>query len=65
MSVSVCCVWVVVVIVCVSVCVSVSRCVWSERNESECLCSDEHKYQDPKDGELCLRRAKSGKTLVE
>ena len=35
-SVSVCCVWVVVV-VCVCLCVRVSRCVWSKRNESECL----------------------------
>ena len=66
--------------VCVCACVSASVCVsgcvhvWSKRNESECLDTQplvilkvlqERVWQDLKDGECSLRRAKSGETLVK
>ena len=40
-------------------------CALATDRDLESGLSKEHKCQDPKDGELCLRRAKSRETLAE
>ena len=40
-------------------------CALATDRDLESGFEQEHECYDPKDGELCLRRAKSGETLVE